>query len=235
MTKKNAAKPTVKMPKAKVRRITMILDRSGSMGSVIEPTVAGVNKFIEDQKAIGGDCEFRLVQFDDQYEPDVACSIASQKLLVAGESYMPRGMTALLDAIGKTLRTMKAEPVKKGVLTIVVIQTDGLENASREFGRTAVADLIDECRKLGWEFVFLGAGLDAMASAAALHIPTANTMTYSKTAAGTDAAYRSLSASAGGMSMGRSSTMAFGDADYDTQDALLPDALKNKKDKKEKK
>lgn len=164
-------------------RIAVILDRSGSMQSLAEATVAGFNAFIDEQKKLAGECSVRLIQFDDKYEVVFDKPLQDVSELTQAV-YLPRGTTALLDAEGRTilelgeyLTALKEEDRPSKV--IVLILTDGLENASTDFTLAKVAALIKQQRETyGWEFIYLGANQDAGAVAATMNIPRGSTMTY---------------------------------------------------------
>ena len=156
--------------------IAYILDRSGSMRPMQEAAIAAFNDFIKLQLDVPGDAHLTLVQFDDAYEvPVCACPVQDVSQLTAA-TYTPRGSTALLDAIGRTIketaRRLSAlpDPEKPGKV-ILAIFTDGLENASTEYTSKHISDLIRLHRdEKGWEFLFLAANQDAIASAAAMHM-----------------------------------------------------------------
>lgn len=147
--------------------ITLILDRSGSMGAVINDTLGGVNAFIEKQKDLPGEAVFTLIQFDHEYLVTQNHVPMKEAFLLNTENYVPRGMTALHDAIGRTINAMgkrfndipeEDRPNK----VIVVIQTDGMENCSKEFNKEDIKQMITHQKeKYNWEFVFMAADLDA--------------------------------------------------------------------------
>jgi hypothetical protein len=154
--------------------IAYILDRSGSMQPMQEPAVAAFNAFVKAQLDVPGDARLTLIQFDDAYEvPIAACPVQDIPQLTAA-TYTPRGMTALLDAIGRTIKdidhrlTALPETEKPGKV-ILAIFTDGMENASHEYTLKHISDLIRLYRdEKGWEFLFLAANQDAIASAGAM-------------------------------------------------------------------
>lgn len=160
--------------------ITVILDRSGSMGSVVDTTIEGFNKFLREQQDIPGRATITLVQFDDQYQVDYENRNINSVNYLNKETYVPRGMTALLDAIGKTIHNIEHRVIKnKPSKVIVVIQTDGLENASREFKLHQINDTISHLRNQHkWEFIFLGANQDAIKTAESYGILHTHAMTY---------------------------------------------------------
>lgn len=127
--------------------IAYVLDRSGSMESMQEPAVAAYNQFVSLQLDVPGDARLTLVQFDDAYEIHVSALPIQQVTQLTAATYVPRGSTALLDAIGRTITEMDRrlaalpEDQKPGKV-IVAIFTDGLENASREYSAKHISDLI---------------------------------------------------------------------------------------------
>jgi hypothetical protein len=215
--------------------ITVVLDRSGSMSNCVDDTVGGFNTFIRQQKETGN-CRLTLVQFDHEYIIDYnGVPINEVKELVAGVNYSPRGSTALFDAVGRAIYAAQerinrnhspgcrccGEPPK----VIFVILTDGHENASREFTAQAIKDLITHNRtKHDWQFVFMGADVDAMtAGARDIGIHRAHTMSYSKGATG--AAFNSMSRGVnkykGSGVRGMSADAAFFDDDENTTDTKV--------------
>ena len=171
--------------------IIMVLDRSGSMGSVWDDTMGGFNSFIKAQKKVPGVATVSLVQFDDQYEPLLDFIPLKEVKPLTRETYIPRGMTALLDAIG---RTMVKEGEKLAAMdeddrpdrVILVVITDGQENASSEYTRDRIFKLIRHQEETySWKVVFIGANQDAIATGAQLGVMAANALTYAATAKGT--------------------------------------------------
>ena len=170
--------------------IAYILDRSGSMQPLQEAAISGFNQFLKSQLDVPGDARLTLVLFDDEYlVPHVAVPIQDVPELNA-QIYVPRGSTALLDAIGRTIKEMGArlaplQETDQPGKVIIAIFTDGLENASREYTRHHVNDLIRLCRsEKGWEFLFLAANQDAIASAAAMAMDVNTSGNVSSTPAG---------------------------------------------------
>ena len=161
--------------------IAVLMDRSGSMGMIRDDAQGAINAFIEDQRKQPGECTVRLAQFDDRYE-DVykSTNINDVKDYVLS----PRGMTALTDGIGKLVvdfgQELAALPEDERPGTvIVVIVTDGMENASREYTSDAVKALIEEQKsKYNWDFVFLAAGQDAIATGASYGFNAGQSLTF---------------------------------------------------------
>lgn len=149
--------------------IALIVDRSGSMYSVADDTKGSVENLIQEQKQESGNASLTLVQFDHEYE--IVYDFAPLQEVDEKEftsQYQPRGQTALVDAIARTIlsmsdriETMEEKPTR----VVVAIVTDGLENASHEFTAEKVKALVKEKQELGWDFIFLGADLDAVQTA----------------------------------------------------------------------
>lgn len=181
----------------------LVLDRSGSMAGKESDVIGGVNKFIADQQAIDGEAVISMVRFDDHYENFRPAHDLRLAQHITDADYSPRGGTALLDAIGRSLRELDAAwTAHHPSRAIVVIVTDGQENASREFTKPVIKGMIEAREKSGlWSFIYLGADVNSFADASALGIARHNTSTYDNTAAGTRATYATASASVGTMRM----------------------------------
>ena len=156
--------------------IVVVLDRSGSMSSVLDDTIGGFNTFVDEQKRAEGQARMTLTRFDHEYEIVYERLEIAAVLALDRATFVPRGQTALLDAVGRTIsavagRIAAGEESDRPFKVVFVILTDGQENASREFTRTQVLEMIREKReRAGWEFVFLGAGPDAVREATAVGI-----------------------------------------------------------------
>jgi uncharacterized protein YegL len=170
--------------------IAYILDRSGSMQRLQEAAVAAFNEFLKVQLTVPGEARLTLVQFDDQYEVPVNALRLQEVPQLTAATFVPRGGTALLDAIGRTLkeldiRLQKLPPAHQPAKVIVAIFTDGEENASRQYTLAHVSDLIAHHRDAkGWEFYFLAANQDAIATAASLSISASHSGSVAASAAG---------------------------------------------------
>jgi hypothetical protein len=187
------------MPKSDACDITMVLDRSGSMSAVAGDTIGGVNTFVADQQKVPGDCRFTLVQFDDVYEfVHRGVPIADVPPLTSA-TFVPRGYTALLDAVGRAIAETGArlgampEAERPGRVFFAIV-TDGHENASREYTHAKVLEMINHQRDAySWQFVFLGANQDAIKAGTAIGVPAANAMTYAHNSEGTARAFGAMS------------------------------------------
>lgn len=165
------------------RSLIFLLDRSGSMETCRDDTIGGFNSFVKDQAALGG--KLTLIQFD--HEILISYSDVDLKNIkpLTTETFEPRGSTALLDAIGTTIKSEKSSN------PLVIILTDGQENASCKYTKAHIKDLIEQKTKDGWTFMYLGANQDAFAEAGAMGIAPACTMNYD--ANKTPEAFRALS------------------------------------------
>jgi len=163
--------------------LVFILDRSGSMGGLESDTIGGFNGMIAKQKKEGEKVNVTTVLFDDETEilhdrfPITDVSPLTEK------DYYVRGCTALLDAVGKTIG--KVENVQKRLpeqsragKVIFIITTDGLENSSREYTYGKVRKMIEAKKECGWEFLFLGANIDAVEEAGKIGIRADRSVTF---------------------------------------------------------
>jgi uncharacterized protein YegL len=203
--------------------ISVVLDRSGSMESVRSDTIGGFNAFLADQRIAGGEATVTLVQFDNIYEVVYSAIPLTDAKPLDNSTFVPRGSTALLDAIGRTVhgtgkRLEAMAEDQRPEKVVFVILTDGLENASQEFTAQKVNDIISHQRDVyKWEFVFLGANQDAITTAANLGIGAANALTYAANSAGVKHAFRSLSKNLAGYREGTSAKVDFSDEDREQQ------------------
>lgn len=138
-----------------------LLDRSGSMESCRQDTIDGFNSFVESQKQFGG--TMTLCLFDDQFETVYEKTPIEEVPSLTEETFVPRGGTALLDAMGQVLKMNLSDD------TMVIILTDGEENSSRTYTSAHVKDLVDAKK---WNFVYLGANQDAVLAAKNIGIHT---------------------------------------------------------------
>lgn len=190
-------------PDIKTNRIlvSVVLDRSGSMGSVRQSTIDGYNEYLSGLRADkASEYSLTLIQFDMvAAKADLTISYVDKPLgevsdLTAAD-YEPRGSTPLYDAIGECIRRTEAK--ERGVITLVI--TDGQENASTEFTQDAVKALIADKEKAGWSFAFLGANIDSYAVGGGVGVHLNNVSNY---AAGNErTAFRSFAASVGSYSL----------------------------------
>jgi uncharacterized protein YegL len=189
--------------KNNLTQITLVLDRSGSMSSLRDATISGFNEFIEGQKAVPGEANITLIQFDTEnpYEVIFDGKPIREVSKLTAEMYVPRGGTPLHDALGRTIddlgaKLSKIPEAERPAKVVIVVMTDGLENSSREYSASRIAEMIRHQREAyKWEFVFLGANQDAILTGEKLNIPKGSAMLFRATAAGTRSSLRSTSAS----------------------------------------
>lgn len=161
-----------------IQNVTLLLDRSGSMASILDATIEGVNAFIADQAKDEIPSRATLIQFDDQ-DPCETVYVdwpIGEVLPLTPQTFIPRGCTPLYDAIARAISLTEANP--NHGKPIFVIVTDGLENASQEVSGAFVERLIETKEGQGWRFVYLGANQDAIREAAKIGIDQARAMTY---------------------------------------------------------
>lgn len=163
--------------------IEFVLDRSGSMHSIKEDIEGGFDAFIADQCSHPGQCTVSLAQFDNEYET-VFTAIDVRE--VRPLDLQPRGATAMLDAIGRSISALgerlAALPEAERPGTVVVaIMTDGMENASREFTHEAVKELITRQEQAyNWQFLYMGADQDAIEVGARIGVRADRSLTYAR-------------------------------------------------------
>jgi len=168
---------------AELTELVFILDRSGSMNGLESDTIGGFNGMISRQKAEGEKVNVTTILFDD--EVDIIHDRFSIDIIepLTDKEYFVRGCTALLDAVGSTIH--KVENVQKHLpdahkagKVIFVIITDGLENSSMEFNYATIKRMIEAKKECGWEFLFLGANIDAGKEAEKIGIARDRSVTY---------------------------------------------------------
>ena len=179
------------MANKNLTEMVFILDSSGSMSGLEMDTIGGYNSLLKKQRKEAGDATVTTVLFDDQYEMIHDHAAIGKVKDITNKEYFARGMTGLLDAIGKTInhvgnRHKNALDSEVPEKTMVVIITDGYENASREFTLTQVKQMIERQKeRFGWEFLFLGANIDAVSTAAGFGISADRAVTYEADSVGT--------------------------------------------------
>lgn len=217
---------TIKKAEDETTEIICILDRSTSIetSGLTGKTIEGFNAFLADQKKVPGKATLTLCLFDgDAYGLPNKDSKAYE-IVHAGidihdvpnltpDTFKPKGMTAMYDAIGITInnvydRIQASE--NKPDKVVVLIMTDGEENSSREYTMDAVSKLIDERKsENNWAFIFIGANIDTMKASSGLNISKGNTLKYSNTGDGVNTAYMNMSSSVSNVRLMRSVTSDF--------------------------
>lgn len=177
--------------------IYFLLDRSGSMQQVASDVIAGFNSFVEEQKLAASSeakLTMTLIQFDSQNAHEVVFSgreIGDVPPLTA-ETFVPRAMTPLYDALGRTISTAATAHTSDERIVLVTF-SDGKENASREHSRKSIFALIGDKQDAGWTFVFLGANQDSYAQGGGLGFSASNTQNFAFDQTGVEKAYKSIS------------------------------------------
>ncbi len=208
--------------------ISVILDRTGSMESIRDDTIGGFNAFLDEQKKQPGEATLTLVQFDTQDPFEVIHDFKPIGDVpgLTRETYVPRASTPLLDAVGRGINDLEARlgklPAKKRPgKVVVVIVTDGQENASREFRKDQVEKMIKEHEeKDGWQFVFLSADLGAFHDAGEYGFRMSKRMHFNKSSLGTARAWASVSSHVEKFRQGKVAEVEFNQEDREKQDEL---------------
>lgn len=183
--------------KKNLTELVFILDRSGSMSGLEADTIGGFNGMIDKQKKEEGEALVTAVLFDDRIEVLYDGININDVDKMTDDDYFVRGSTALLDAIGSTISRIKAANRKKSredrpEKTIFVITTDGMENSSREYSYKEVKRMIEDCQDNNWEFIFLGANIDAAKEAGKMGIKASRAINYVSDSKGTELNYKVL-------------------------------------------
>lgn len=201
--------------------IAVVLDRSGSMEGVVDKTLEGFGGFLVDQKAMPGQATMTTVLFDDRYEVLYVDRPIVDVPKLTKEVYFTRGATALHDALARAIDELGArlaalpEHDRPGRVVVATI-TDGEENSSREYGgptglAALKAKVKHQAEKYGWEFVFLGAGLGAVAQGVGMGIPFSNAAQYNSS--NVRKGFAVMSASIGRSRLGQSAGYTVGEVD----------------------
>lgn len=185
--------------KNNITELVFILDRSGSMSGLEKDTIGGFNSMIEKQRRQDGECYVSTVLFDNVSEVLHDRVKLSEVKPMTEDDYTVRGCTALIDAIGGAIHHIGnvhkyARPEDVPEHTLFVITTDGMENASRRYSSEQVKTMIKRQKeKYGWEFLFIGANIDAVETAARYGIDEDRAVNYMADQEGTQILYESVS------------------------------------------
>ncbi len=184
--------------KQNLTELVFILDRSGSMSGLESDTIGGFNSMIAQQKREDGECFVSTVLFDSESEVLHDRVKLADVPAMTDRDYTVRGCTALLDAIGGAIRHIGnihkyARPEDVPAKTMFVITTDGMENASRRYTHNKIKAMIERQKeKYGWEFLFLGANIDAVSVANTIGIAADRAVDYHADAKGTALNYEAV-------------------------------------------
>ena len=198
--------------KKNLTEIVFILDRSGSMAGLEADTIGGFNAMIRKQKAEVGEAYISTVLFDNHSQVIHDRVDVKKVEPMTGKDYYVRGCTALLDAVGKAIHHIGnvhkyAREEDRPEKTLFVITTDGMENASREYSYDRVKRMIEhQQKKYGWEFIFLGANIDAAREAARFGIQEDRAVDYLADCQGTAVIYEAVSEAVSNVRMHRPMT-----------------------------
>jgi len=183
------------MPRENHSLIVTILDRSGSMETIKADAIGGFNSFIGSQKELDGTADATLVLFDDQYELLFDTIPLNKVRNLTTKTFVPRGSTALFDAIGKTIddlgdKLADMNESDRPEKVIIAILTDGEENSSSEYSQKQIKRMIKhQSEKYSWEFLFLAANQDAFSSAETIGISRDFAVQFDANEAGTELAF----------------------------------------------
>lgn len=207
--------------------ITIILDRSGSMSYIADSTIKGFNSFIEEQQNSEGEANLTLVQFDHEYQVLYENVNIKEVKNLTHDTFIPRGSTSLLDAIGVSINNaknrIKLTPKKQRPDNVImVIITDGGENTSNKYTREKIFKKISKREaKDNWKFVFIGSNQDAIAVGSSFGISAKRSLTFANDDEGVEMAFASMSKKMSYCVSDDSYDFAFSDEDRDLQDTKL--------------
>lgn len=169
----------------KIMDVVFILDRSGSMHGMEKDTIGGYNGYIADFKK--KDAKITTVLFNNSYEMITERKDVKEVSTLTSAEYSVGGCTALLDAIGKSIKFMEKEKAEK---VMFIITTDGYENASREFNKSQIREMIQGHTE--WEFIYIGADIDSYGEGESIGIRRSNIANYKKDEAGVATMFRAV-------------------------------------------
>jgi uncharacterized protein with von Willebrand factor type A (vWA) domain len=178
------------MAKKNPVEIVVIVDRSGSMSGVRAEAIGGYNAFLAEQKKVKGAANLTLVLFDHEYTVPYASVPIEHVPDLNNETYQPRGMTALNDAIGRSLAALEMKAPKHAIICVL---TDGQENSSKEFTISQVRERIKSAEARGWQVQYLSSDLNAVRDASQYGVASVNTVQFKNDGAGMRSATQTLS------------------------------------------
>ncbi len=184
--------------KKNLTEIVFILDRSGSMGGLEADTIGGYNSMLKKQQEEEGEAVFSTVLFDDKVEVLHNRLNVNDVKPITDKEYYVRGCTALLDAVGGAIKhigdVQKAMPKEERPdKTLFIITTDGMENASRKYSYDKVKKMVEKKKeKHGWEFIFMGANMDAIEVAGHIGVDANRAVRFACDAVGTKLNYDAM-------------------------------------------
>ncbi len=184
--------------KKNLTELVFILDRSGSMADLESDTIGGFNAMIEKQKKQDGEVYVSTILFDHESKVIHDRAALDKVKPMTEDDYTVRGCTALLDAIGDAVKHIsnihkyaRKEDIPEH--TMFVITTDGMENASKKYDSKTVKKMIEKKKKQNWEFIFIGANIDAVETASRFGISGNRAVNYKADSRGTQVLYEAVS------------------------------------------
>lgn len=217
--------------------ITFLLDRSGSMLSIRAQAISAFNEFLKDQQEAPGEATFTLITFNHDFFFDKIQRPIKEVEPLTLERYQPDGNTAYWDALSRAMemtgaRLEKMAEAERPSRVVFVIYTDGEENSSKEIRPQTVhllrARVEHQQQVYNWQFMFLGAGIDAVAAAAQIGIPQAQALNVATGGQGLNAAVRSASKNLRSYRGGQSTSYSVSSADREEQEKLMREQWKKK-------
>lgn len=194
--------------------VTFLLDETGSMESIKDDTIGGFNSYLSTLKGSGAPIDFTLIKFDSRRIEKVCVAVpVAQAKELDSKSYTPGASTPLIDAAYKTIKAVEKSLNGEQPKVVICIQTDGMENASTEYTWDQLNALIKEKTAAGWQFNFLGTGIDAYATGAKMGVPTASTMSSTRSSAHVRASMAAVAEKTSLYAAGARADSAFDDLD----------------------
>jgi hypothetical protein len=197
-----ATKSRKKKPSNDVFHLALIIDRSGSMGPYQHETIEGVNKYLDGQQRQPGKTLVTMVQFDTNYEVMCSEDDITDAFRLNMRNYQPRGMTALYDAVARTIADVDATlaTMDEKPHVLIVVFTDGMENSSDEYairkgGQERIFKLVNDRQDQGWSVVYMGAHQDAYEAqsvSSQMGVYAGSTLSYSPSGQGVTGTYSTL-------------------------------------------
>lgn len=196
--------------------VTLLLDRSGSMQAVKDDTLGAINGYLAELRESPADIRFSLVLFDSHERGlDLERVVVGEKVAkvrdLAPADFRPRGTTPLIDAACTTIQAVaeSLDVLASAPKVVIAIQTDGMENASREFAWSDLKALIAEKEAQGWQFVFMGCGIDAYAQGRRMGLREDKVLAYGREGETTRAAFSAHARRTAAFAESRSAEVAF--------------------------
>ncbi len=176
--------------------VILLIDRSGSMHTLRDATIDGVNSFLQEQSEGDAEMYVSVYQFNHRFKTLLEAQPARHRFVMGRENYRPHGCTALLDAISETIdRTaFRLSHLEEEADVVVAVVTDGYENSSRRTTLQQAREMVEAKEREGWEFVFLGADLASMRDAAGIGFSSSKSARYARNARAVASSYEMMSA-----------------------------------------